>query len=131
MKTGTIISKGKYFLGYANVMSKHGYALLVEYNLTVRIKEGRTQILIKVPTVSFHWTTADLTNTDTDNKTTEDEKVAVKHVYPQYDGYKPSTYPYYARKLMKNYGAEIPNAMKELYKTVSDKIASSGNDDDF
>lgn len=131
LKTGTIISKGKYYLGYKNVMSKHGYALLADYNLTIRIKEGRTQILIKVPTVSIHWTTADLTNTDTDNDTKEDEKIVVKHVYPQYDGYKPTTYPYYAKKLMKEFGPQIPTAMKDLYKTISDKITSSGQDDDF
>ena len=112
-------------------MSKHGYALLADYNLTIRIKEGRTQILIKVPTVSIHWTTADLTNTDTDNDTKEDEKIVVKHVYPQYDGYKPTTYPYYAKKLMKEFGPQIPTAVKDLYKTISDKITSSGQDDDF
>ena len=131
LKTGTIISKGKYYLGYKNVMYKHGYALLADYNLTIRIKEGRTQILIKVPTVSIHWTTADLTNTDTDNDTKEDEKIVVKHVYPQYDGYKPTTYPYYAKKLMKEFGPQIPTAVKDLYKTISDKITSSGQDDDF
>lgn len=131
LKTGTIISKVKYYLGYKNVMSKHGYALLADYNLTIRIKEGRTQILIKVPTVSIHWTTADLTNTDTDNDTKEYEKIVVKHVYPQYDGYKPTTYPYYAKKLMKEFGPQIPTAMKDLYKTISDKITSSGQDDDF
>ena len=122
LETGTIISKGKYWLGFRKVAFANGYDLLADYNLNIRIKDGRTQILIKVPTVSFRWT----------GGTSEtNEKVDVKHVYPQYDGYKPTTYPYYTKKLMKEYGPEVPNAMKKLYKTICDKITSSGVDDDF
>lgn len=121
LETGTIIAKGKYWLGFKKVNLKYGYSLLADYNLTIRIKEGRSQILIKVPTVSLHWT----------GTPTEDEKVDVKHVYPQYDGVKVDTYPYYSKKLMKEYGPQVPDAMKKLYKTISDKITSSGQDDDF
>lgn len=122
LETGTIISKGKYWLGFRKVTFSYGYDLLADYNLNIRIKEGRTQIIIKVPTVSFRWTGEPSEIT---------EKVDVKHVYPQYDGYKPTTYPYYAKKLMKEYGPEVPSAMKKLYKTICDKITSSRQDDDF
>ena len=122
LETGTIISKGKYWLGFRKVNFTYGYDLLADYNLTIRIKEGRTQILIKVPTVSFRWT---------GEQSDTNEKVDVKHVYPKYDGYKPTTYPYYAKKLMKEYGPEVPSAMKKLYKTICDKITSSRQDDDF
>lgn len=125
LKTGTIISKGNYWLGFRKVILTYGYDILADYNLTIRIKEGRTQILIKVPTVSFQYI-------GENGKTSEtNEKVDVKHVYPQYDGYKPTTYPYYTKKLMKEYGPEIPNAMKKLYKMICDKITSSRQDDDF
>lgn len=120
LETGTIIAKGKYWVGYRKANIACGYDLLADYNLTIRIKEGRTQILIKVPTVSLHWT----------GKPTDDEKVDVKHVYPQYDGYSSKTYPF-PKKLLKQYGPEIPDAMKKLYKTICDKISSSGQDDDF
>ena len=122
LETGTIISKGKYWLGFRKVNFTYGYDLLADYNLTIRIKERRTQILIKVPTVSFRWT---------GEQSDTNEKVDVKHVYPKYDGYKPTTYPYYAKKLMKEYGPEVPSAMKKLYKTICDKITSSRQDDDF
>lgn len=39
---------------------------------------------------------------------------------------KPTTYPYHTKKLMKEYGPEVPSAMKKLYKTICDKITSSG-----
>lgn len=125
LKTGTIISKGKYWLGFRKVILTYGYDILADYNLTIRIKEGRTQILIKVPTVSFQCI-------GESGKTSEtNEKVDVKHVYPKYDGYKPTTYPYYTKKLMKEYGPGVPNAMKKLYKMICDKITSSRQDDDF
>ena len=71
LETGTIISKGKYWLGFRKVNFTYGYDLLADYNLTIRIKEGRTQILIKVPTVSFRWT---------GEQSDTNEKVDVKHV---------------------------------------------------
>ena len=120
LETGTIISKGKCWLGFRLVTFAYGYDFLADYNLNIRIKEGRTQILIKVPTVSFRWT---------GEPSEIKEKIDVKHVYPKYDGYKPTTSSYYAKKLMKEYGPEVPNAMKKLYKTICDKITSSGQDE--
>lgn len=119
LKTGTIITKGHFWLGFYKSNMICGYHVLADYSCTIRIKKGRSLILIKVPSVTLHWSA--------DN--TPDEKVPVEHVYPTYDGYK--TVLNYTKKPLKEFGSKVPNALKNIYTAIVTKITGLPSDDDF
>lgn len=117
LETGTIITKGKYFLGFHKSNMLCGYDVYADFTCTVRMKEGRTQVVVKVPSVTLHWTA----------NNTEDETVAVSHVYPKYDGYK--TRLYLTKKPLIEFGPKIPDGMRSLFKSIQDKLLYFSNDD--
>lgn len=117
LATGTIIAKGALCVGFTKVNSLCGYYVNADYNCTIKIKDGRYQVDIKVPTVSLHWSA----------NNSSDESIAVWHVYPVYD--KTKTRYYYTKKPLTEQGPKVADTMRMMFTAIKSRIMV--NKDDF
>lgn len=109
LETGTVISKGMLYLGFKKANPMCGYYNYANAIITVRCKDGKYQVVIKVPSYTLEWS-ADSTA----------ETVPIKHVYPEYDGYK--TKIHYTKKNMMEFGPRVGDHMIALMKSIKGKI---------
>ena len=52
---GLIVYKGMYYLGYAKANMLYGWDTFADFTLKVRCKDGKAQITVTVPTMSYTW----------------------------------------------------------------------------
>lgn len=117
-ESGVVITKGRLFLGYKKVGLVFGWNTYIDYSCTVRAKDNKYQVIIKVPSMYFKF----------DNtKENAEETAPITSVYPEYN-YK-STYT--IKKPAKEYAPLIPEAMKAMYQAICNKIKNSALSDDF
>lgn len=116
LETGTIITKGKYWVGFHKTNSFCGYDFLANYSCTIRMKDGRAQVIIKVPSIVLHWSA----------NNTDDEVIDVQHVYPTYDGYK--TRHNYTKKPMTIYGPQVPDAIRIIFNAIKQSLVKLVDD---
>ncbi len=119
LATGTIITKGQYWIGFHKTNTFYGYDVYADFSCTIRIKEGKFQVLLKVPTVTLSWSGGN----------TQDEKVDVSHVYPSYDGYK--TRLNYTKKPLTKFGPNVPDTMRLLFNSIKHSVLKNAENDDF
>lgn len=117
LETGTIILKGKIFLGFKKANMLYGYNNYAIINCTIRCKDGKYQVIIKVPSMEMEWSA---------NQNPASETVPIEHLYPSFDGYK--TKLYQTKGSMKEFGPLIPEAMTNLMNAIKQKIVKL---DDF
>ncbi len=115
--TGTIIAKGMYYIGEAKAIFGNKWHVYDNYTMTVKVKDGKFQISIKVPSIRLIYS-GDKTEVD----------VETIHIYPQYDGSKLKSYVK-LKQAVTEFGPKIPDSMKDLAKILIEKISKV--DDDF
>lgn len=115
-ESATIISKGSVYNGYFKENMMYGWDVYIDYTLTIRCKDGRVQVIIKVPSMSFHWTA----------NNTPDITAPIEDIYPEYDKSK----KYLCRLVIPKATPEIPAMMALISETVKEQM-SKVEDDDF
>ena len=97
----------------------YGYNVLADFSCTIRMKDGKYQVLLKVPTITLSWSAGN----------TDDEKVDVVHVYPSYDGYKTSHY--LTKKPLTEFGPKVPDAMRTIFQSIKYSVMQNAEKNDF
>lgn len=113
---GIIVYKGKLFLGYREVNISGGYDYLADVTLKIRIKEGKAQYTITIPTMTLYWR---------GNPNITDQ-IPLTNVIPEVN-YKGKLY--FVKKGLKQFGLKIAVASKECIDTIVKKTTTI--DDDF
>lgn len=67
-ETGTVIYKGKYYLGFHKVLLA-GWSMYADFTLKVRTKDGRAQVTVTIPTMTGIYSTNQMTKTITIGET--------------------------------------------------------------
>lgn len=106
-------------MGYHKSNFMYGFNVYANFSLTIRVKEGKAQVNLKVPSLQLRWTA--------DNTT--DDIFPIEHIYPQYDGFKGHMYG--TKKILIEFGPKVPDAMRTIYKAIETKLMTSDSNDDF
>ena len=115
--SGVIIAKGLFYLGDAKGNFGCKWHIYDNYTMTVKVKDGKYQISIKVPSITLVYS-GDKTKTT----------VNTKQIYPEYDGSKLPPYVKVKQAVIE-YGPKIPDSMRILAKNLNEKISKV--EDDF
>lgn len=115
--SGVIIAKGLFYIGDAKGRLSNKWHIYDNYTMTVKVKDGKYQISIKVPSITLEYS-GDKTKA----------VVNTKQIYPEYDG---SDLPSYVKlkQAVIEYGPKIPDSMQALVKILTEKISKV--EDDF
>lgn len=117
-ETGTIILKSKLYLGFKKANPICGWDCYADLMCQIKCKDGKYQTIIKVPTFLMEWSAAQYPT---------EEKIAIEHVFPEYDGYK--TKAHYTKKAIQEFGPTVDKAMISLFQSLNSKMLNT--DDDF
>ena len=115
-ESATIIAKGTYFLGYEREMM-YGWNVYADFSVTIKCKEGRFQVMTKMPTMSFWWTAGNVPM----------QTILYNELYPSYT----HKGPYKLKRYSDKYVNQMPEYIKEISNIVINGIISASDDDDF
>ena len=93
----------------------YGWDTFADFTMKVRCKDGKAQITVTAPSLSYYWTADNTTVT-----------VPINEVLPQYN--------YKGKMLIKKasiaLAPKVPEEIENIIKIIGDRICKS-NDDDF
>jgi len=98
-ESATIISKGSVFMGYFKSNMFYGYNVYADYTLTIKCKDGRCQYVVKIPSMSFHWTANNI----------QDETIPIDRILPTYN-YKSNVVE---KRVPPTYSPQLPQLIKD------------------
>lgn len=113
-ESATIIAKGTYFLGYEKEMM-YGWNVFADFIVTIKCKDGRFQVVTKVPTMSFWWTAGNVAL----------QTIPYNELYPSYI----HKGPYKLKRYSDKYINRMPDYIKEISDIVVKGILSVSDDD--
>lgn len=114
---GIIVYKGKLFVGYRKVNISGGYDYMADCTLKVRLKDGKAQYTMTVPTMTVYWAgNPEIT-----------DQVPLSNLLPEYN-YKGKLY--YVKKGFLEFAPKVSLAVQRFIDELCDKTAK-GADDDF
>lgn len=117
-ESGVVITKGRLFLGNKKIALLWGWNTYLDYTCTIRAKDNKYQVQIKVPSMYFKF----------DNpKEPAEETAPILSIYPEYD-YKSR---YTIKKPAKEFAPAVPDMIKGFYLAIRNKINKSDLGDDF
>lgn len=116
LESGVIITKGLFYIGDAKGNFGCKWHIYDNYTMTVKVKDGKYQISIKVPSITLEYS---------GDKTTA--IIETKQIYPQYDGSKLPSYVKLKQAVIE-YGPKIPESMTVLAKSLIEKISKVEED---
>ncbi len=112
---GLVVYKGQLYLGYGKQNFLYGWDTFADFTMKVRCKDGKAQITVTAPSLSYYWTADNTTVT-----------VPINEVLPQYN--------YKGKMLIKKasiaLAPKVPEEIENIIKIIGDRICKS-NDDDF
>ena len=111
---GLVVYKGKLYLGYGKQNFMYGWETFADFTLKVRCKDGRAQITVTVPSLTYYWTA----NND-------EVTVPVNEVLPtfQYKGKMP------IKKASIALAPKVPQEVDAIIKTIGKRMARPIDDD--
>lgn len=111
---GLVVYKGKLYLGYGKQNFMYGWDTFADFTLKVRCKDGRAQISVTVPSLTYYWTA----NND-------EVTVPISEVLPtfQYKG------KMLIKKASKALAPKVPQEVGIIIKTIGKRIANPVDDD--
>lgn len=115
-ESATIITKGSYFLGYEKEMA-YGWNVFADFIVTIKCKDGRFQVITKVPTMSFWWTNGNVAL----------QTIPYNELFPSYT----HKGPYKLKRYSDRYVNQMPDYIKEISNIVANGIISISDNDDF
>lgn len=115
-ESGSIIAKGSYFLAYERE-ALYGWNIYADFSITIKCKDGRFQVVTKVPSMSFYWTAGNLAI----------QVAPFSELYPTYT----FRSPYKFQRHTDVYAPKMPEYIKQITNIVVDGITSISDEDDF
>ena len=116
-ESATIITKGTYFLRYEKDNFMYGWDVFADYIVTIKCKEGRFQVITKVPTMSFWWTAGNAPL----------QTISYRELYPEYT----HKGPYKLKRFSDKYVIHMASCVKKISNMVVEGIMSAPDNDDF
>lgn len=116
-ESATIITKGSYFLRYEKENLMYGWNIFADFIVNIKCKDGRFQVITKVPTMSFWWTAENAPL----------QTIPYNELYPEYT----HKGPYKLKRYSDKYAIHIPSAVKKISIMIVDGIMSASDNDDF
>lgn len=110
---GLVVYKGKLYLGYGKQNFLYGWDTFADFTLKVRCKDGRAQISVTVPSLTYYWTANN-----------GEVTVPVNEVLPtfQYKGDK------LIKKASKALAPRVPYEVNIVIKTIGSRITKPADD---
>lgn len=112
---GLVVYKGQLYLGYGKQNFMYGWDTFADFTMKVRCKDGKAQITVTVPSLTYYWTADQTTVT-----------VPINEVL--------STYAYKGKMLIKKaslaLAPKVPTDVEEIVQVIGARI-SKKDDDDF
>ena len=115
---GIIVYKGLLFVGFRKVNISGGYNYFADCTLKVRMKDGKAQYIVTVPSMTLTW----------DKNSQITEQVPLKSIIPEYN-YKARLY--YIKKGCIQYAPEIATRVKSFVEDLVAKTKNITTEDDF
>lgn len=112
LESGVIIAKGLFYIGDAKGRFSYKWHVFDNYIMTVKIKDGKYQISIKVPSITLKYSGENVTTV-----------IQTKQIYPEYDGSKLPSYVKIKDAAIE-FGPKIPDSMHTLAKGLIEKISN-------
>ncbi len=111
---GLVVYKGQLYLGYGKANFMCGWETFANFTLKAKCKEGKVQLTVIVPSLTYYWT---------GNPT--EVTVPINEVFPEYN--------YKGKMLIKKaslaFAPKIPDEFGAVIKTISDKIKNNSDED--
>ena len=112
---GLVVYKGQLYLGYGKQNFMYGWETFADFTMKVRCKDGKAQITVTSPSLSYYWTADNTTVT-----------VPINEVLP--------IYSYKGKMLIKKasiaLAPKVPDEFEKIIKIIGERICKN-NDDDF
>ena len=112
---GLVVYKGRYYMGYCKANMLYGWDTFADFTLKVRCKDGRAQLSVTVPSMTFVW--------DANGNT---HSFAISEFLPVYK-YKGD---YKIKKAAQQYAPLVPEAFDTIVAAIGKRITAK-DDDDF
>ncbi len=116
-ESATIIIKGSYFLRHEKENIMYGWDIYADYIVSIKCKDGRFQVITKVPTMSFWWTAGNAPL----------QTISYTELYPEYT----HKGPYKVKRYSDKYVIHMPSCVKKISKMITEGIMSVSDNDDF
>ena len=95
----------------------YGWNVFADFIVTIKCKDGRFQVLTKVPTMSFWWTNGNVAL----------QTIPYNELYPSYT----HKGPYKLKRYSDRYVNQMPEYIKEIANIVVNGIISISDGDDW
>lgn len=116
-ESATIITKGSYFLRHEKENLLYGWDIYADFIVSIKCKDGRFQVITKVPTMSFWWTAGNAPL----------QTIPYSELYPEYT----HKSPYKVKRYSDKYALHMPICIKKISNMIVDGIMSASDNDDF
>lgn len=111
---GLIVYKGRYYLGYEKANMLYGWDTYADFTLKVRCKDGKAQLSLTVPSMTFQW--------DGDGHGIHTFEISEFLPIYKYKG------DYKIRKPAQKYAPTIPSAFDAIIKAISQRMLQEPED---
>lgn len=115
-ESATIITKGNYFLGFEKEML-YGWDIYADFTISIKCKDGRFQVITKIPTLSFWWTAGNISM----------QTIPFAELYPNYT----HKGPYKLKRYSDRYVGNMSTYIQDLTNIVVNGITTIQEDDEF
>lgn len=105
---GLVVYKGRYFLGYGKANMLYGWDTYADFTLKVRCKDGKAQLSVTVPSMTFQW----------DGDGHGIHTFGIKEFLPVYK-YKGD---YKIKKPAQQYAPTIPTTFEAIINAISQRL---------
>ena len=111
---GLVVYKGDYYMGYCKANMLYGWDTFADFTLKVRCKDGKAQLTVTVPSMTFVW--------DANGNRHSFEISEFLPVY-QYKG------DYKIKKAAQLYAPQVPDAFDRILELIGNRMTVKDSDD--
>ena len=111
---GLVVYKGRYYMGYGKANMLYGWDTYADFTLKVRCKDGRAQLTVTVPSMTFVWDANGNTYT-----------FGISEFLPVYK-YKGD---YKIKKAAQQYAPMVPDAFDAIVAAIGKRMTAKADDD--
>ena len=94
----------------------YGWDIYADFIVSIKCKDGRFQVITKVPTMSFWWTAGNAPL----------QTIPYNELYPEYT----HKGPYKVKRYSDKYAIHMPSCVKKISNMIVEGIMSASDDDD-
>lgn len=111
---GLVVYKGDYYMGYCKANMLYGWDTFADFTLKVRCKDGKAQLSVTVPSMTFVW-----------EANGNRYSFAISEFLPVYK-YKGD---YKIKKAAQLYAPQVPDAFDKILELIGKRITVKDSDD--